>query len=162
MAIHRMDNDTWLFGSNCFVCEPRNDAGLHIPFDHDDEEHLVFATFTLDQRFSGAPNFIHGGVTLAILDEAQAWATIALAGKFAVTVETTTTFARPVFVGATYRVEGRVSDTTETHIATTGVVLNEKGKPCAESRASFAILSEAQAATALGTDVTEDARGFLR
>src|SRR3954454_15176547 len=66
VARHRLHNETWGFDSNCFVCEPRNDAGLRIPFDHDDETDTVVAEFTLDDAFSGAPSYVHGGVTLAI------------------------------------------------------------------------------------------------
>ncbi len=72
----RLHNEDWGFDSNCFVCEPRNDGGLQIPFHHDLERDLVAATFTLGDRFSGAPSYVHGGVTLAVLDEAVAWATI--------------------------------------------------------------------------------------
>lgn len=93
MARHRLRNEQWGFESNCFVCEPRNDAGLRLPFEHDDEDDVVVCEFTLDDRFSGAPRFLHGGVLLAVLDEAMAWATIAIAGKFAVTEESTTRFA---------------------------------------------------------------------
>jgi len=45
----------------------------------------VFAEFELDADYSGAPTLVHGGVTLALLDEAMSWATIALGGKFAYT-----------------------------------------------------------------------------
>ncbi len=76
-----LENARWGFESNCFVCEPRNDAGLRIPFFHDEASATVTATFTLDDRFSGAPSYLHGGVLLAVLDEAMAWATIALAAS---------------------------------------------------------------------------------
>ena len=74
MALVRLRNDAWQFRSNCFVCEPSNTAGLAIPFFHDDEAGTVVADFTLDERFSGAPHYVHGGVALAVLDEAMAWA----------------------------------------------------------------------------------------
>ena len=99
MALTRLHNEDWGFASNCFVCEPRNDGGLRIPFHHDSDRDVVVASFTLDDTFSGAPSYVHGGVSLAVLDEAQAWATIAVAGRFAVTTETTTRFLRPVLVG---------------------------------------------------------------
>jgi uncharacterized protein (TIGR00369 family) len=150
---HRLHNETWGFDSNCFVCEPRNDAGLRIPFDHDDETDTVVAEFTLDDAFSGAPSYVHGGVTLAILDEAQAWATIAVGGKFAVTVETSTRFHRPVMVGRTFTVEGRVTDQTDELIHTAGVVRNDKGKVCAETTAVFNVLSAASAVHAIGADL---------
>ena len=78
----------------------------------------MVATFSLGDRFSGAPSYVHGGVTLAVLDEAMAWAAIAIGGKFAVTAETTTRFLRPVLVGKTYRVEARLTSQTAEQIET--------------------------------------------
>src|SRR5262249_52972511 len=94
-----LTNDAWGVPANCFVCGPRNGAGLRIRFHHDTVDEVVVADFVLDERFSGAPRFVHGGVVLAVLDEAMAWATIALVRRFAVTVETTTRFERPVKIG---------------------------------------------------------------
>ena len=110
--LRRLHNEDWGFDSNCFVCEPRNEGGLQIPFFHDHGRDVVVATYSLGDRFSGAPSYVHGGVTLAVLDEAMAWATIAVGGKFAVTAETTTRFLRPVLVGKTYTVEGQLAAQT--------------------------------------------------
>ena len=162
MALHRLHNEDWGFESNCFVCEPRNDGGLRIPFDHDTELDAVVATFALDATFSGAPAYVHGGVSLAVLDEAQAWATIAIGGKFAVTVETTTKFTRPVLVGRTYTVEARVTGGDNEFITTSAQIRNDKGKPCAETTASFAVLAPAQAARATGADEANLDQSYLR
>src|SRR5699024_8543549 len=83
--VQALTNDQWGFESNCFVCEARNDAGLRIPFFHDEDTGTVTATFTLDDRFSGAPSYVHGGLLLAVLDEAMAWAAIAVAHRWAMT-----------------------------------------------------------------------------
>ena len=117
--LRRLHNEDWGFDSNCFVCEPRNGGGLQIPFHHDIGRDLVVATFTLGNQFSGAPSYVHGGVTLAVLDEAMAWAAIAIGGKFAVTTETTTRFHRPVLVDKTYSVEARLTAQTGEHIDST-------------------------------------------
>ena len=74
MSVHRLGNDRWSFASSCFVCEPSNEFGLRVPFSNDDEADRVFATFTLDEHCSGAPSYVHGGVTLALLDETMSWA----------------------------------------------------------------------------------------
>lgn len=92
MGLTRLHNEDWGFEPNCFVCEAKNARGLQVPFSVDDERGVVVAEVNLPNDFSGAPTVVHGGVTLAVLDEAQAWACIALAGKWAVTVETTTRF----------------------------------------------------------------------
>ncbi len=104
MTLVRLLNENWGFDSNCFVCETKNPTGLRIPFHHDTDTDQVVADFNLGNEFSGAPSYVHGGVSLSILDEAQAWATIAVGGKFAVTSTTSTTFDLPVLVGRDYRV----------------------------------------------------------
>ena len=161
MAVRRLHNADWGFDSNCFVCEPRNPSGLRIPFHHDDAMACVTAEFTLDDGFSGAPKFVHGGIVLAILDEAMAWATIAVGGKFAVTKETRTTFDHPVYVGRSYRVEAFVDETTDAAMDTRAHVLDQKGRRCAEARATFVVLSPATARDAIG-DITSESSRLLR
>ncbi len=151
----RLHNEDWGFETNCFVCEPRNDRGLRLPFWCDDEAGVVSTEFELDAGYSGAPNFVHGGVTLAVLDEAQAWACIAIGHQWALTTETTTRFLRPVRIGHRYRVEARVVDHTDSIMRTTGVVTDEAGKVRAESTAAFTTIGEAYARRAIG-DVTAD------
>jgi len=160
--LRRLHNRDWGFDSNCFVCEPRNDGGLRIPFDHDTVEDTVVASFTLGPRFSGAPSYIHGGVTLAVLDEAMAWATIAVSGKFAVTAETSTRFLRPVLVGQEYRVEARITADGDERIETAAVIRDSSGRACAESTASFSPLGAAQAIEATGADKSALDAAFLR
>ena len=63
MALVALDNARWGFVTNCFVCEVSNSAGLRIPFAHDTDRELVVAEFTLNDAFSGAPSWVHGGVT---------------------------------------------------------------------------------------------------
>lgn len=161
MAVRRLHNSDWGFDSNCFVCEPDNPTGLRIPFHHDDTTGCVVAEFTLDDAFSGAPRFVHGGVVLAILDEAMAWATIAVGGKFALTRETTATFDHPVYVGRPYRVEAFVGETTDAAMATRAHVLDHTDRRCAEAHAIFVVLSAATARDAMG-DVTGENNRLLR
>ena len=164
-TLEALTNERWGFESNCFVCEPRNDAGLRIPFFHDEASGTVTATFILDDRFSGAPNHLHGGVLLAVLDEAMAWSTIALAHRWAVTGETTTRFEHPVRVGRTYTVTARITEPVPGDAATLAVtaeIADHEGRRCAASSATFVVLGEAQAADAAGVDVGQLADGFVR
>jgi len=161
MGVQRLHNADWGFESNCFVCDPRNAAGLRIPFDHDVDAKSVLAEFTLDDRFSGAPRFVHGGLVLAILDEAMAWATIAVGGKFAVTRDTSTTFEHPVYVGRRYRVEAFVDEASDALMKTRAHVLDGKDRPCAYAHATFVVLSAATARAAIG-EVTGDDTRMLR
>lgn len=163
MAVRRLTNEGWGFTSNCFVCEPGNASGLRIPFSVDDEAGAVVAEFRLGHEFSGAPTYVHGGVVLAVLDEAQAWATIALGGRFAVTTATSARFLRPARVDRGYRVEARVTATDGETLATVATVVDDEGRPCAEATSTFRALSAATAVDAIGTDIsgTPDA-GYLR
>ncbi|MDE0801702.1 MAG: PaaI family thioesterase [Acidimicrobiales bacterium] len=161
MTITRLTNEQWGFTSNCFVCEPENGRGLRVPFFHDDERDVVSATFELSDAFSGAPSYLHGGVSLAVLDEVQAWATIAVAGKFAVTTKTSAEFLKPVRVGKEYTLEGAVTSTDGDTISTVGRILDHRGDERVRSESTFLVLSPAVAADAIG-EVTGDDRSYLR
>ena len=162
MPIERLENSRWGFGTNCFVCEPRNPRGLQVPFSHDTDRDVVFADFTLGAEFSGAPTYVHGGATLALVDEGMSWATIAISKKFAFTKETSATFEWPVRVDRPYRLEVRVVDADERRIVTEAVVLDAKQRPCVTARAEMAVLSEAQAADAIGVEPGTDEQQYLR
>lgn len=161
MTIHRLHNEDWGFESNCFVCEPTNSHGLRIPFFHDDELDVVFAEFELDGAFSGAPTLIHGGVTLAVLDEAMAWACIAIGRQWAVTTETNTRFHRAVRVGSHYRVEAVVAGRGEGAMHTSARVLDRRGEPRVDANATFTTLGEAQAARLAGAAIPERHAAFV-
>ena len=161
MARHPLTNADWGFESNCFVCEPANPSGLRIAFFHDDEADRVVADFRLGAGHSGAPHYVHGGVLLAILDEAMAWAAIALAGRFAVVQSTATTFDRPVRIDEPHRVEASVSDRTDTAVTARASIVDAGGRTCAEARARLVVMSAAVAGAAIGPIAGADLR-YLR
>lgn len=152
----RLHNDDWGYETNCFVCEQRNEAGLQIPFFHDTDAGTVVAEFSLSDSFSGAPSFVHGGVSLAVLDEAMAWACIAVAHRWAVTTETTTRFVRPVLTDETFTVTASIIATTDATIDATAVITNAAGSDCATASASFTVLGDAQVARIAGDDAAVD------
>ena len=155
MAIERLEASRFGFDSRCFVCEPANPSGLQVPFFHDTDAEIVFATFDLPAEFSGAPTLVHGGVTLALIDEAMSWATIALGGKFAYTGETSARFEWPVRLGRSYRVEARLVDQADRRMTTEAAVLDGKGRSCVTASATMVVLDLDQAADAIGTDLAE-------
>lgn len=157
-----LDNRRWGFESNCFVCEAGNESGLRIPFFHDEDRDVVTAHFCLGHEFSGAPTYVHGGIVLAIMDEAMAWAAIAVAGRFAVTTKTTAQFARPVRIGRTYRVEARVGEATEDDIQASAVILDGEGRQPASAEATFAPIGPAHAADAVGRTITDAEAAFVQ
>jgi uncharacterized protein (TIGR00369 family) len=157
----RLHNDDWGLETNCFVCEPSNPTGLQIGFFRDTELDVVTAEFELDDAFSGAPTLVHGGVTLAVLDEAKAWVCIAIGRQWAVTTETSTRFHRAVRVGSTYRVEAELVDHTGTTMRTAARVLDRRGQLRAEATASFTTLGEAQAARLAGAPIDDRHRQYV-
>jgi acyl-coenzyme A thioesterase PaaI-like protein len=162
VPIEPLDASRFGFDSRCFVCEPANPRGLQIPFFHDTDAEVVFATFELPAEFSGAPTLVHGGVTLALVDEAMSWATIALGEKFAYTGETSARFEWPVRLGRPYRVEARLVDRAARRMTTEAVVLDGKGRSCVTASATMVVLDLGQAAAAIGTEVTGDDATFTR
>lgn len=161
MALRPLDNRSWGFESSCFVCDPDNPAGLRIAFVHDEEAELVQAELTLGPELSGAPRFVHGGVVLSVLDEAMAWAAIAVAGRFAVVAETSTRFSHGVRVGEPHRVEARVGKATDRLVEAEAEMLDAGGRRCARAQARLVVLSDSTARAAIGTVEGEDTR-FLR
>ena len=72
MAPRRLTNDDWGLDSSCFVCESRNKSGMQLELWADDETGQVWTDLHLGAEFSGAPTLVHGGISLAVLDEVQA------------------------------------------------------------------------------------------
>ncbi len=160
--MERLENSRWGFESNCFVCEAANPAGLGLEFHVDTDDDAVVAEFSLDQRFSGAPSYVHGGLVLAVLDEAMAWATIALAGSFAVTKETTTRFRAPVHVDGAYRVRAEIEQDDGDELRCRAEVTDRDGRLRATASATFVPLGPAQALDAIGATVTGDDSRYVR
>ena len=161
MSLRALDSAAFGFPTSCFVCDPDNSRGLRLAFFHDEDAGLVTAEFTLGVEFSGAPQYVHGGVVLAVVDEAMAWAAIALAGQFAVVRETTTTFEHGVRLGEPHRVEARIESQTHRIVQTSARVFNAEAKRCARSKARLVFLTESGARSAIGDVGDEDTR-FLR
>lgn len=162
MPVRALTNAAWGFDTSCFVCEPANPRGLGIPFFHDDDSGVVTAEFRLGAEFSGAPHYVHGGVLLAVLDEAMAWAAIAVAGRFAVVQSTATTFDRPVRIDETHRVEATVQDHTDTAVTARAFIADATGRRCAEGRSRLVVLSAAAAGSAIGGPVDRAHLRYVR
>lgn len=129
-----------------------------MPFFSDGDR--VVARFSLDDAYSGAPRYVHGGVVLAVLDEAMAWATIAIAGKLAVTKRTSSEFMRPVRVGCEHEVEAFV-DAAGDVITTSALLRDDRGRLCVSAFATFVALGPAQFRDATGTEPSGSAAVML-
>jgi uncharacterized protein (TIGR00369 family) len=161
MAVHPLDPSAYGFPTNCYVCEPSNPHGLRVPFSYDDEARVVSAEFRFGTEYSGSPRYVHGGVVMAVLDDAMAWAAIASAGRFALVRESTTTFEHGVLVGEPYRVEAEVETAGSIRMEASARVVDASGRRCARARARLVVLSAEAAKAAIG-DVSGDDTRFLR
>jgi acyl-coenzyme A thioesterase PaaI-like protein len=162
VPIELLEASRFGFDSRCFVCEPANPRGLQVPFFLDTDADVVFATFDLPSEFSGAPTLVHGGVTLALIDEAMSWTTIAIGHKFAYTGETSARFEWPVRLGRSYRVEARLVDRADRRMVTEAAVLDAKRRPCVTATATMVVLDLDQAADAIGADLEGDDTRYTR
>ena len=89
----------------CFGCGPEAEAGLHLLVRRDGDE--VVATYAFAERHSGAPGIAHGGIVSALVDDLLGY-TLFVVREPGVTRRLEVDFLRPVLVGTTYEVRGRV------------------------------------------------------
>lgn len=161
MTMRRLHNDDWGYETDCFVCEQTNESGLRIPFFHDEDNDVVMAEFQLSGTYSGAPTLLHGGVQLAVLDEAMAWATIAVAGQWALTVKSSAEFHAGVHVDVAYRVVARVVDHVDNRIDTAAEIIGSDGTVRTTAQAQFVAIGEAKAADLVGGAINPTHEEFL-
>ena len=90
----------------CFACGPENPIGLHLRFERDGQN--VRAQTTLAPQFQGWQSIAHGGIAMALLDEAMAHAAAA-AGHRGVTGSISVRFRKPVPIGEPLTLHGRVA-----------------------------------------------------
>ncbi|MEP7203065.1 MAG: hotdog domain-containing protein [Ilumatobacteraceae bacterium] len=161
MTLVRLTNERWGFRSNCFVCEPTNGVGLRQPFFHDVDAGLVVADIELGDAHSGAPSYVHGGVQLALLDEAMAWAAIAIAGRFAATASFSSEFHHPLKIDRTYRLEASIDGRTAATLSSAARIVDDQGRVRTSAAATLVVLSAAQAIDA-GAALGASTEGFTR
>jgi len=154
-----LDNEKWDFGTNCYVCEPKNERGLGIPFYHDIDAATIVAEFTPETHHSGAPAFAHGGLCMALLDEGMAWAIIAIEHRFGVTRKIDVSFERPVRIGQPYTVSCRIESREGQDLVATGEIRDARERACVTARGTFHALTAAEAAQALGQP-SEQAKSY--
>ncbi len=90
----------------CFGCGPQNPEGLHLRFAIDAVAHMAEATVRLDERYQGAPGYVHGGIIGTLLDEAMSKLNRPL-GLLAMTRHMAVDYLRPVPIHAELLVRGR-------------------------------------------------------
>jgi uncharacterized protein (TIGR00369 family) len=93
---------------NCFACGPTNPIGLHVHFDRAADTDGVLARLDLAPVYQGWRGIAHGGIVMALLDEAMAHAA-GFAGHRGVTASVNVRFRKPVPLERPIEVRGRVA-----------------------------------------------------
>jgi uncharacterized protein (TIGR00369 family) len=93
---------------NCFACGPTNPIGLHVHFDRAEDAEGVRARLHLAPLYQGWRGIAHGGIVMALLDEAMAHAA-GFAGHRGVTASVNVRFRKPVPLERPIAVRGRVA-----------------------------------------------------
>ncbi|MFN2426172.1 MAG: PaaI family thioesterase [Candidatus Binatia bacterium] len=90
----------------CFGCSKSNPDGLQLRFFREADE--VTATYTVPERFHGAPGIAHGGIVATILDEFSCAAAVSLGGTRVVTGELQVRYEKPCPVEREILVRARI------------------------------------------------------
>ena len=120
---------------NCFACGPTNPIGMHLHFDRAEGEGVV-ATATLAPQFQGWRGIAHGGIVMALLDEAMAHAA-GYAGHRGVTASVNVRFRKPVPLDRPIEIRGRVTWQRRNVLGVEARVLDGKGAVLAHGEGSF-------------------------
>lgn len=142
--------NTFGFASLCFVCDPDNASGLGLRFFLDDEKMRIVGEYTPQPGHSGAPNYTHGGASMAVLDDAMAWAIIALNERFGITRKAEVDFVRPVMISATHPIEAWVESFEERALVARAELRNPEGKLCVAAKGTYIVMTMEEATNAIG------------
>ena len=107
---------------------------MHLHFEADGAGVLCRAT--LDAKYQGWRGVVHGGIAMALVDEAMAHAA-GFAGHRGVTASVNVRFRKPVPVGEPILVRGRVTWQRRNVLGVEAQVLNEAGTVLVQGEGSF-------------------------
>jgi len=118
----------------CWVCAPTGTCGLGVEFSRG-EGGTVTGTFSCDERFTGYPGLLHGGVIASLLDGAMTNCLMAR-GLGGVTADLRIRYVRPVLIGRPALVSGWW-ETTRGRVHVMGAELRQDGQVLATATAKF-------------------------
>jgi uncharacterized protein (TIGR00369 family) len=122
----------------CFACGTENEGGLRLSFSSSNGK--AVSEFTLQKKFQGYKDIVHGGITSTILDEAMIHAAMSL-GLKPVTAEITVRFKAPVHVNAKLKVDAEVVNKGPRMAETSGRIIDAaSGNVLAEATAKLMLL----------------------
>lgn len=119
---------------NCFACGPENPIGLHLRFEDADDG--VRAQITLRTDYQGWKGIAHGGIAIALLDEAMAHAA-GHAGHRGVTGSMSIRFRKPVPLDVPLEIRGRVEWQRRNVLGLIATVSDESGAALVSGEGNF-------------------------
>jgi len=129
--------------NHCFGCGGKNDGGMKLTFEQDNENRRIVGRFVLGERYQGGGGFAHGGIIALLLDEAM--------GKVcrfrdvrAVTAELSVEYLKPVAVDREIVVEGRETEMNGRNLFLSGEIRNENGEVLACGKGRFVVIKQRQ------------------
>jgi acyl-coenzyme A thioesterase PaaI-like protein len=122
---------------HCFVCGEENRSGVRARF-YELENNEVVGIFNSPFEHSGYPGRLHGGIASAIIDETVG-RTILISepGTFAVTLELSVQFKKPVPVCKELKVVGRLTSVNGRVFEGTGEIILENGEAAVTGWAKY-------------------------
>jgi acyl-coenzyme A thioesterase PaaI-like protein len=121
---------------NCFACGPSNPIGIHLHFDRNADGEGVLARLELAPVYQGWRGIAHGGIVMALLDEAMAYAA-GFAGHRGVTAQVSARFRKPVPLEQPIEVRGRVTWQRRNVLGVEASILDGAGDLLARAEGSF-------------------------
>lgn len=112
---------------NCFICGVDNPCGLHAQF-YELEDGTLAAQVTVQAHHQSYPGRVHGGISTALLDETIGRAiTVLEPDTWAVTLEITTRYRKPVPYDVPLTIIGKVTENTRRAFTAEGAILLPDG-----------------------------------
>jgi acyl-coenzyme A thioesterase PaaI-like protein len=130
---------------NCFACGPDNPIGMHLRFDHAAGSDDVLARLELAPAYQGWRGIAHGGIVMALLDEAMAHAA-GFAGHRGVTASVTVRFRKPVPLERPIEVRGHVTWSRRNVLGVEASIFDADGNLLAHSQGRFVSRGRLEAA----------------
>jgi len=121
---------------NCFACGPVNPIGMHVHFDRAADAEGVVARVELAPVYQGWRGIAHGGIVMALLDEAMAHAA-GYAGHRGVTASVNVRFRKPVPLETPIDVRGRVTWQRRRVLGVEATIFDANGDVLARAEGSF-------------------------
>ncbi len=144
--------------SYCFCCGKENPIGLKLHFAWDGK--TARAEFTPSERYQGWQGILHGGITVALLDEAMSYAAF-FEGLECVTADIRARLKKPVPINQTLIVTASISKRNKRLLESRSLLSLRNGTVLAEGKATHFITGTIDGKNLPGAAPTEQPTGVI-